>query len=221
MEQVENWVRNIVCYLIFLTLICNLLPSGKYEKYVRLFGGMVLILVVIQPFTSSLQLDEKIAYYFETFSFQEEMSGLKEELGEMDRQRAETITKEYEQAAASDVERMAKEAGFSPVSVEVDIDSDQESETFGMVVQVSLVVEGENGTGEDDGEETYGEEKESRAEQAVEVAVEQIEPVKIQTEESETDEEEESEGIFLELASEIADYYELEESHVEIQMEHE
>lgn len=221
MEQVENWVRNIVCYLIFLTLICNLLPSGKYEKYVRLFGGMVLILVVIQPFTSSLQLDEKIAYYFETFSFQEEMSGLKEELGEMDRQRAETITKEYEQAAASDVERMVKEAGFSPVSVEVDIDSDQESETFGMVVQVSLVVEGENGTGEDDGEETYGEEKESRAEQAVEVAVEQIEPVKIQTEESETDEEEESEGIFLELASEIADYYELEESHVEIQMEHE
>lgn len=221
MEQVENWVRNIVCYLIFLTLICNLLPSGKYEKYVRLFGGMVLILVVIQPFTSSLQLDEKIAYYFETFSFQEEMSGLKEELGEMDRQRAETITKEYEQAAASDVERMAKEAGFSPVSVEVDIDSDQESETFGMVVQVSLVVEGENGTGEDDGEETYGEEEESRAEQAVEVAVEQIEPVKIQTEESETDEEEESEGIFLELASEIADYYELEESHVEIQMEHE
>lgn len=221
MEQVENWVRNIVCYLIFLTLICNLLPSGKYEKYVRLFGGMVLILVVIQPFTSSLQLDEKIAYYFETFSFQEEMSGLKEELGEMDRQRAETITKEYEQAAASDVERMAKEAGFSPVSVEVDIDSDQESETFGMVVQVSLVVEGENGTGEDDGEETYGEEKENRAEQAVEVAVEQIEPVKIQTEESETDEEEESEGIFLELASEIADYYELEESHVEIQMEHE
>ena len=221
MEQVENWVRNIVCYLIFLTLICNLLPSGKYEKYVRLFGGMVLILVVIQPFTSSLQLDEKIAYYFETFSFQEEMSGLKEELGEMDRQRAETITKEYEQAAASDVERMAKEAGFSPVSVEVDIDSDQESETFGMVVKVSLVVEGENGTGEDDGEETYGEEKESRAEQAVEVAVEQVEPVKIQTEESETDEEEESEGIFLELASEIADYYELEESHVEIQMEHE
>ncbi len=221
MEQVENWVRNIVCYLIFLTLICNLLPSGKYEKYVRLFGGMVLILVVIQPFTSSLQLDEKIAYYFETFSFQEEMSGLKEELGEMDRQRAETITKEYEQAAASDVERMAKEAGFSPVSVEVDIDSDQESETFGMVVQVSLVVEGENGTGEDNGEETYGEEKESRAEQAVEVAVEQVEPVKIQTEESETDEEEESEGIFLELASEIADYYELEESHVEIQMEHE
>lgn len=221
MEQVENWVRNIVCYLIFLTLICNLLPSGKYEKYVRLFGGMVLILVVIQPFTSSLQLDEKIAYYFETFSFQEEMSGLKEELGEMDRQRAETITKEYEQAAASDVERMAKEAGFSPVSVEVDIDSDQESETFGMVVQVSLVVEGENGTVEDDGEETYGEEKESRAEQAVEVAVEQVEPVKIQTEESETDEEEESEGIFLELASEIADYYELEESHVEIQMEHE
>lgn len=221
MEQVENWVRNIVCYLIFLTLICNLLPSGKYEKYVRLFGGMVLILVVIQPFTSSLQLDEKIAYYFETFSFQEEMSGLKEELGEMDRQRVETITKEYEQAAASDVGRMAKEAGFSPVSVEVDIDSDQESETFGMVVQVSLVVEGENGTGEDNGEETYGKEKESRAEQAVEVAVEQVEPVKIQTEESETDEEEESEGIFLELASEIADYYELEESHVEIQMEHE
>ena len=70
MEWLESWVRNIVFYLIFLTLLFGLLPSGNYQKYIRLFGGMILILVVIQPFTSSLRLDERIAYYLETFSYQ-------------------------------------------------------------------------------------------------------------------------------------------------------
>lgn len=39
MEAVIQWVKNIVYYLIFISLVFNLLPKGKYEQYIRLFSG--------------------------------------------------------------------------------------------------------------------------------------------------------------------------------------
>ena len=39
MKAIENWVKDIVFYMIFVTMVMNLLPDPKYEKYLRLFAG--------------------------------------------------------------------------------------------------------------------------------------------------------------------------------------
>lgn len=49
MDGVYLWVKSIVFYLVFLTVVTHLVPNRKFEKYVRLFTGMILILVVIKP----------------------------------------------------------------------------------------------------------------------------------------------------------------------------
>ena len=51
MEAVYGWVKNIIYYMIFLSVVNNLLADSKYGKYIRLFSGMVLILLVVSPFT--------------------------------------------------------------------------------------------------------------------------------------------------------------------------
>ena len=33
MKAIENWVKDIVFYMIFVTMVMNLLPDPKYEKY--------------------------------------------------------------------------------------------------------------------------------------------------------------------------------------------
>ena len=43
----------------------NLLPGQKYGKYIRLFAGMVLILLVAEPFTSGFDLEEVLARSYE------------------------------------------------------------------------------------------------------------------------------------------------------------
>ena len=83
MEGLYEWIRNITYYLIFMTVVTNLLPDKKYEKYFRLFAGMVLILLVLKPFTGGLRLDDKLAYYFESISFQKEASELSSQLTDM------------------------------------------------------------------------------------------------------------------------------------------
>ena len=54
MKVVYQWISSILCFLIFITMVIALLPAKKYEKYIRFFTGMMLILLVISPLTKGL-----------------------------------------------------------------------------------------------------------------------------------------------------------------------
>lgn len=58
MNGIFDWVKSIVFYLILLTVVTNLLPSRKYEKYVKLFTGMLLVIIVIHPVSQVFSWDE-------------------------------------------------------------------------------------------------------------------------------------------------------------------
>lgn len=148
MAELYGWVRNITCYLIFMTVITNILPNKKYEKYIRLFAGMVLILIVLKPLTSGLRLDDQIAYFFESITFQSQAEDFKKELAGMEDQRLGTMVKQYETAVQMDVEKMAEGEGLSARRVKAVIESDRNSERFGTVTSI-LVVLGSGSAGEE------------------------------------------------------------------------
>ena len=57
MEGIYQWIRSLVFYLILMTMLMNLLPDKKYENYLRLFTGVVFLLLFFQPFTGLLGAD--------------------------------------------------------------------------------------------------------------------------------------------------------------------
>mgnify|MGYP000863962550 CR=1 FL=1 len=65
MTAVYEWIRNLTAFFLFLSVMENLLPGQKYGKYIRLFAGMVLILLAVEPFTSGFNLDEVLARSYE------------------------------------------------------------------------------------------------------------------------------------------------------------
>ena len=100
MEAVYGWVKNIIYYMIFLSVVNNLLADSKYGKYIRLFSGMVLILLVVSPFTGGLHLDEQISSMFKSISFQNDTDDLKQDLWGMEERRLDQVIREYEQEPA-------------------------------------------------------------------------------------------------------------------------
>ena len=140
MSGLYSWVGNIVFFLIFITVVVNLLPNKKYEKYLKLFSGMVFILLVLKPLTGGLRIEDKIAYYFESITFQNESEDLKKELTGMEERRMDQMIKQYEEAVATDVEAMASDLEFVPVYTQVTIGRDQESPAFGTVTHIAMTV---------------------------------------------------------------------------------
>lgn len=218
MDQLYGWVRNITYYLILITVITNLLPNKKYEKYIKLFAGMVLILLVLKPLTGSLRLEDKITYYFESISFQNEAEDLKKEILGMEDYRLSQIISQYESAVAQDLEQMTRDAGFHPKDTRVSIERNQESPSFGSVTGIIMTISTAPAALED------GVEKNTMDGIALE-KVEPVTPVEIggETQEAlqETDYEKKQmdQSALNTLKRKIEGYYGLEAAYVEIQLE--
>ena len=215
MEKLFDWIRNITYYLIFITVVINLLPDKKYEKYIRLFAGMVLILLVLKPITGGLRLDDALAHYFEEISLKKEAGELTGKISAMDEKRLETMISGYEDAVAVDLKSMAETAGFDCRQAAAQIDKDQNSPTFGRVMSVSLIL-----TPREAGEETKGGVSIEKEAEPIK-KVEEVEGVKIgetKSKKSENRRQEENSQLSG-LRRRIIEYYDLEEQEIEIQVE--
>ena len=130
MKAIENWVKDIVFYMIFVTMVMNLLPDPKYEKYLRLFAGAVMILLAFGPLARITGMVEKIL-------FEDDVRTLKEELGAVDERRIAGFYERYRAAVESDIRTMAESDGLECVSVSA------RGADAGNLSHVKLVVRGE------------------------------------------------------------------------------
>ncbi|MCI5700426.1 MAG: stage III sporulation protein AF [Lachnospiraceae bacterium] len=71
MELIYEWMRNLVFYSLLVSVVMNVLPDSEYQKYIRFFLGMLLIIVVITPVLQILGLDETLAANYNILSLEE------------------------------------------------------------------------------------------------------------------------------------------------------
>ncbi len=121
MEAVFDWVKSIVFYLILLTVVTHLLPNKKYEKYLRLFTGMLLVMVVIKPVTQVFSWDKLFDRNFLEILGDSGELGWEEETmaGELKDMQEEQLMKEYERQVCSYVEAEAAALGIQVSNVRV------------------------------------------------------------------------------------------------------
>ena len=140
MTAVYEWIRNLTAFFLFLSVMENLLPGQKYGKYIRLFAGMVLILLAVEPFTSGLNLDEVLARSYEDLVIRGEAGELKEQLGATEQKRLGQILSQYEEAVGRDVRELAQSCGLTVMDCRVRIEGDEDSPEFGTVREIAAVL---------------------------------------------------------------------------------
>ena len=103
MSAVYEWIRNLTALFLFFSVVENLLPGKKYGKYIRLFAGMVLILLVVEPLTNHLDLEEVLARSYESLLIREEAGGLEANFNEIEKERVTQILKRYEETVCQEM----------------------------------------------------------------------------------------------------------------------
>lgn len=48
-EYLYEWVRGIAYYMVLVTVIMQIIAGGSYRKYIRLFTGIILVLMILTP----------------------------------------------------------------------------------------------------------------------------------------------------------------------------
>lgn len=97
--MVYEWIRNLAFYVILSTMLLSLLPDKKYEKYLKLFMGMVFFLLVISPLASWTGTEDQVVEAFARITFENDVEMLRKELEDVEERRAEILIEYYEEMA--------------------------------------------------------------------------------------------------------------------------
>ena len=75
----SEWMKSMAGYLLIVSLTMQILPNKKYEQYVKLFSGALLLILFLQPIlkigSADLFLERKIAGFVQTQEQLEKMIG--------------------------------------------------------------------------------------------------------------------------------------------------
>lgn len=77
-EILFDWVENIAYYMIMVTAFMHVIPNGNYQKYIRLFTGMILILLLGSPVLNMFGVDQEKISLMNMEEFQNKLNEINE-----------------------------------------------------------------------------------------------------------------------------------------------
>lgn len=87
----NEWLKNIAGYFLILSVGMAMLPDKKYEPYVKLFTGFILLILMLQPVLRISSMDSYIQE--KVLEIVEEQEALEKKLF----QEKESFSKQLEQ----------------------------------------------------------------------------------------------------------------------------
>lgn len=117
-EEIYSWIKNLAVFYILLTTVIHLVPDKKYERYVRLFMGFLLIFMLCTPVFAFLGEGEKLLSDFQIY-YEEEETIMKEK--ELSNLQEIYLKKGWEWETEEKIMSVLKEKGIYPEEVKVDI----------------------------------------------------------------------------------------------------
>ena len=77
MKILYQWVENLAFYMVLITAVLRILPRKDYEKYVRVFMGMLLIIFIMLPLIKLTGMEKKFSDFYNDKQYEMEKEEIK------------------------------------------------------------------------------------------------------------------------------------------------
>ena len=120
-EELYLWIRNLAVFYIFFTAVLNLIPDRQYEKYVRFFMGLLLMVMLITPMLSILEKAKTLPESFSSLYQQEEKKRLTLDLENLQKS---LLEKGVEEQLEKNIPESLKKKGIEVTACKVHIEGE-------------------------------------------------------------------------------------------------
>ncbi|MBP3462818.1 MAG: stage III sporulation protein AF [Tyzzerella sp.] len=79
LTYIYDWIENIAFYLVILVAVMQMIPQNSYQKYIRFFAGMILILMLAGPIVKVFGMTD-----FQSIEYQSVLQEIEEASGYME-----------------------------------------------------------------------------------------------------------------------------------------
>lgn len=127
METVYRWAKNFIFCLCLLELLCHLVRNEDYRRYIRFFGGLIVLLLVFSPLAEIFSVGEAFGEELRQALTAEEVRELQISQEALSGLQNEKIAEAYENELRRQIEEIVQFYGQQPLSVTLSLEEQQGS----------------------------------------------------------------------------------------------
>ena len=142
--MLKQYIMQIIYFVVFILLIELLLPAGKYKKYFDLCTGFIIITIMLNPIITFISKDLRITSANFVDMYFLERKDLMMDKDILTNRQNDTIIKIYTKNLETKTHEMLKEMDIKLQHVNIHINTDKKSDTFGEIERVNMVVSPKN-----------------------------------------------------------------------------
>ena len=120
-EAIYSWIKCLAIFYILLTMLIHLVPTGKYQRYVRFFMGLLLMVMLITPMLSILEKAKTLPESFSSLYQQEEKKRL---TLDMENLQKSLLEKGVEEQLEKNIPESLKKKGIEVMACKVHIEGE-------------------------------------------------------------------------------------------------
>lgn len=137
---IYQWIKNIAFYMILITAVMNVIPNNNYKKYINLFTGIVMIILVISPISKLLGASTRLDSNFIKNIYNQEIINLKVDAYQISDTSSSKLLEEYKNEISNQIEEIVNKEGYFVVKSKIVMNEDRESDNYGNLEGIQVVL---------------------------------------------------------------------------------
>lgn len=106
MKELYQWLQDLAVYLILVSAILQALPQESYQKNIRFFSGLVLIILLMTPLLRLTDMEDSFRSRVQEQNMEQESASFLEEIREKQEEGKGEMTLETEEKEQIEVEEI-------------------------------------------------------------------------------------------------------------------
>lgn len=144
--DLSGYIGNIFSIYIVLSMVENLVSSEKYVRYIKLFGGIIMVIAVIKP-VSAFFLGDNIEIDAGILDGYELSDSVYADILNAEKGRNDEIVSMYTDSVLERADMYAADGGYELVDGSVELNLDEDDEKYGAVELIRLTLKKEQQDG--------------------------------------------------------------------------
>lgn len=133
MAGIYSWLKTVVIFMIFLTILSNLLGKSDFKKYINIATGLLLVLVTVNPILQFLKSDKGFDYFYDSVNFNLKTTEIANEMKDAEAGQQKRILAQYKKEIIDQIEQLLNERDLYLVRANVVINEDVNSEEYAKI----------------------------------------------------------------------------------------
>ena len=141
MDSLTSWAKNIIYYILFVKLLTSLLPKGKMEKYIKLFTGILFIIIILKPMLEIKEIENRLKNHLITVEKEQHIQSLNSQSLSYEQVNDQLALDLYKKRVSNHIVLILKENEIEVDQLDLSINEKRKSEDYGSIEQINLWIE--------------------------------------------------------------------------------